>query len=77
MSLQFITTPLLLLMLLLATGINVSSIVPILFMDIVMVVTGLLGALTHSAYKWGYFAFGFAALIYVWCENKLHCLYFE
>jgi bacteriorhodopsin len=61
----FITTPLLLLLLLLATGLNVASIVPILFMDLVWVVSLLLGALTHSAFKWGYYAFAVAALFFI------------
>ncbi len=29
-------------------------------------VTGLVGALVASSYKWGYFAFGTAALFYIW-----------
>lgn len=62
----FITTPALLLMLLLATGLNLSSILMIIFFDLVMVVMGLIGALTHSSYKWGYYAFGLAALVYIW-----------
>ncbi|GJJ10397.1 hypothetical protein Clacol_004623 [Clathrus columnatus] len=61
-AIWFITTPALLLMLLLATGLNISSILMVIFFDIVMVVVGLLGALTHSAFKWGYYAFGIAAL---------------
>jgi bacteriorhodopsin len=35
-------------------------------MDLVMIITGLLGALTPSRYKWGFFTFGCAALIYIW-----------
>lgn len=52
-------------MLLLATGLNISSILMIIFFDLVMVVTGLVGALTHSSFKWGYYAFGLAALVYI------------
>lgn len=33
-----------------------------IFLDIVMVVTGLVGALTSSTYKWGYFVFATVAL---------------
>ncbi|KAF8513178.1 heat shock protein 30 [Hysterangium stoloniferum] len=62
----FITTPLLLLMLLLATGLNVASLLLIIFMDMVMVVMLLVGALTHSAYKWGFYAFALAALVFIW-----------
>lgn len=31
-----------------------------------MIVTGLVGGLVVSSYKWGFFAFGCAALIYIW-----------
>lgn len=62
----FITFPLLLLELLLATGLSLSDIMTTLFMAIVMVVTGLVGALVHSDYKWGYYVFGIAALFYIW-----------
>ena len=34
-------------------------------MDEVMVCTGLVGALTRSSYKWGYFAFGTVAFLFV------------
>ena len=37
-----------------------------LFLSIVVVVTGLVGALVHSTYKWGYYTFGVVALIYLW-----------
>ena len=37
-----------------------------LFMGIVLVITGLVGALVHSDYKWGYYTFGCSALLYVW-----------
>ena len=36
------------------------------FFDLVMIVTGLIGALTGSRYKWGLFSFGCAALLYIW-----------
>lgn len=71
---QFITTPALLLMLLLATGLNLSSILMIIFFDLVMVVAGLVGALTHSAYKWGYYAFGLAALVYIWYVTNIQII---
>jgi bacteriorhodopsin len=35
-------------------------------MDLVMIITGLLGALTPTRYKWGFFTFGCVALIYIW-----------
>lgn len=61
-----ITLPLILLELLLATGLSLSDVMTTLFMGIVVVVTGLVGALVPSTYKWGYFTFGAAALFYIW-----------
>ncbi|KAK4703985.1 hypothetical protein P7C70_g2229, partial [Phenoliferia sp. Uapishka_3] len=46
-----ITTPLLLLELLLTTGLPLSEIFTVLFFDEVMIVTGLIGALVYSQYK--------------------------
>ena len=60
------TSALLLLELLLATGLSLSDIMTTLFMGIVVVVCGLVGALVHSSYKWGYFVMGVVALFYVW-----------
>jgi len=62
----FINFPLLLLEVLLATGLSLSDIMTTLFMSVVLVVSGLVGALVHSTYKWGYYTFGCAALLYVW-----------
>ena len=62
----FITFPLLLLELLLATGLSLSDIMTTLFMGIVLVIMGLIGSLVHSTYKWGYYVFGVAALFYIW-----------
>ncbi|OBZ69628.1 hypothetical protein A0H81_10207 [Grifola frondosa] len=62
----FINFPLLLLELLLATGVSLSDIMTTLFMAVVLVITGLVGALVPSTYKWGFFTFGVAALFYVW-----------
>ena len=39
-----------------------------LFMGIVLVICGLVGALVHSDYKWGYYTFGCSALLYVWYD---------
>lgn len=50
-----LTTTLLLLSLLLLTGLPLSVIFITLFFNILMIVCGLLGALTRSRYKWGYF----------------------
>ncbi|GAC98235.1 hypothetical protein PHSY_005824 [Pseudozyma hubeiensis SY62] len=60
-----LTTTLLLLSLLLITGLPLSIIFVTLFFNVLMVVCGLLGALTRTRYKWGYFVFACAALGYV------------
>ncbi|TFK92409.1 family A G protein-coupled receptor-like protein [Polyporus arcularius HHB13444] len=62
----FITLPLLLLELLLATGLSISDIFTTLFMAWVFVICGLVGALVATVYKWGYFVFGVMALLYIW-----------
>jgi len=61
----FITTPLLLSELLLTSGMPTNLILSTVFADIVMIVTGLVGALTVSSYKWGYFVFGCVAMFWV------------
>jgi len=61
-----ITTPALLLELCLASGLPLSDIVTLIFFDLVMIVTGLVGGLVKSSYKWGYYAFGCVALFYIW-----------
>jgi len=71
-----ITTPLLLTDLLLTAAIPVPTILFVVLADEVMIVTGLVGALISSSYKWGFFAFGCAALVYityhlVW-EARIH-----
>ncbi|KZT05427.1 heat shock protein 30 [Laetiporus sulphureus 93-53] len=62
----FINFPLLLLACLLTTGLPLSDVLTTLFMSIVVVITGLVGALVHSTYKWGYYTFGVSALFYIW-----------
>jgi len=61
----FVTTPLLLLDLLLTAGVPWPTILVTILMDEVMVVTGLIGALTSTSYKWGYWTFGMIAFFYV------------
>ncbi|KAF2839142.1 family A G protein-coupled receptor-like protein [Patellaria atrata CBS 101060] len=61
----FITTPLLLSNLLLTAAMPWPTILWVLLVDEVMIVCGLVGALTRTRYKWGYFAFGCAALMYI------------
>lgn len=53
-----ITTPLLLMDLLLTAGMPWPTLIWVVLVDWVMIVTGLVGALVVSSYKWGYFAFG-------------------
>ncbi|GAA6005399.1 hypothetical protein JCM10207_002968 [Rhodosporidiobolus poonsookiae] len=60
------TTPLLLLELVLGTGLPLSQIFIVVFFDLVMIVTGLIGALVASRYKWGFFTLGCAALFVIW-----------
>ncbi|KAI0785707.1 heat shock protein 30 [Abortiporus biennis] len=62
----FITFPLILLELLLVTGLSLSDIFTTIFMALVLVVSGLVGALVHSTYKWGFYVFGLASLFYIW-----------
>ncbi|MCJ1261909.1 ion channel activity [Lobaria immixta] len=60
-----ITTPLLLLDLLLTAGLPWPTILYTILIDEVMIITGLVGALVQSSYKWGYFTFGFVAFLWV------------
>lgn len=61
----FVTTPLLLADLLLTCGLPGPTIMYVILMDEIMVVTGLVGALVKSSYKWGFFAFGSVAFLFV------------
>jgi bacteriorhodopsin len=54
----FITTPLLLLDLLLTAGMPWPTILWVILVDEIMIVTGLIGALVVSRYKFAYFAIG-------------------
>lgn len=72
----FVTTPLLLTDLLLTAAMPAPTILFVILADWVMIVTGLVGALVSTSYKWGFFAFGCAALVYiiyqlVW-ESRVH-----
>lgn len=62
----FITFPLLLLLVLFATGLSLSDILTTCFFAWVVVVCGLCGALTATSYKWGFFVLGVLALFYIW-----------
>jgi bacteriorhodopsin len=48
--------------LLLTAGVPWPTILWTVFLDEVMIVTGLVGALVSTSYKWGYFALGCAAM---------------
>lgn len=61
----FITTPLLLLDLLLTAGMPWPTILWTILVDEIMIVTGLVGALIVSRYKFAYFTFGCIALFYI------------
>ncbi|KAK5465323.1 hypothetical protein LTS15_001886 [Exophiala xenobiotica] len=61
----FITTPLLLADLLLTCGLPTPTILYVILANEVMVVTGLVGALVKSSYKWGFFTFGTVAFLFV------------
>nr|POF05465.1 hypothetical protein CFP56_69491 [Quercus suber] len=61
----FITTPLLLMDLLLTAALPWPTVLFVILIDEVMIVTGLVGALVQSSYKWGYFVFGCVALFYI------------
>lgn len=52
---QVITTPLLLLELVLATALPLSEIVTLVFFQIALIVARLLGSIVTSSYKWGYY----------------------
>ncbi|KAF2969226.1 hypothetical protein GQX73_g4336 [Xylaria multiplex] len=60
-----ITTPLLLLELLLTAGVPTPTILATLLADVLMIVCGLIGALTQTRYKWGFWTFGMAALFFI------------
>ncbi|ETN45976.1 uncharacterized protein HMPREF1541_00158 [Cyphellophora europaea CBS 101466] len=61
----FVTTPLLLADLLLTCGLPGPTILYVILMNEIMIVTGLVGALVKSSYKWGFYTFGCAAFLFV------------
>lgn len=61
-----ITTPLILVILSLIIGLPGIEVVKLVFADLVMVFTGLFGALlSDSKYRWGWFVFGCVAELYL------------
>ena len=61
----FINAPLILLSVFFITGLPLSDLFLTIFMIIVTVVSGLVGALTPTSYKWGFYTFGVLTLLYV------------
>jgi len=61
----FVTTPLLLMDILLTAGLPWPTVLYTILVDEIMVVTGLVGALISSSYKWGYFVFAMFALFFI------------
>ncbi|CZT14318.1 related to HSP30 heat shock protein Yro1p [Ramularia collo-cygni] len=61
----FINTPLILSILLLPTSLPAPKFLFTLFLNQTMIIMGLVGAVTSTKYKWGFFGFGCAALFYV------------
>ena len=72
----FINFPLLLILILYTTGMALSDIMTTAFFAWVVVVTGLVGALTPSTYRWGYFVMGVAALFYIWYVSSWNLILF-
>ena len=62
---RFVTSPLLLLTLLLTSAMPWPTIIWTVFWDWVVVICGLCGALTRTRWKWGWYAFGCCALLYI------------
>jgi bacteriorhodopsin len=58
----FITTPLLLTDLLLTAGMPWPTLLWVIVVDEIMIITGLIGALLETRYKWAYFVFGMSLL---------------
>jgi len=61
----FINAPLILLALMGLTGMLVSEMLTTMFFAWSLVIMGLVGALTRSSYKWGFYAFGVFSLLYL------------
>lgn len=61
----FINAPLLLLSVFLGVGFPLGATFSTLFLADAAVVSGLVGALVHSTYKWGYYVFAVFSLFYV------------
>ncbi|GAA6057806.1 hypothetical protein NBRC10513_001144 [Rhodotorula toruloides] len=60
-----ITWPLLVLLVLLATGFNLSRIFIVLFFTLFSIISALIGTLIRTRYRWMYYVFAVSALFYV------------
>ncbi|KAK9834321.1 hypothetical protein WJX81_006955 [Elliptochloris bilobata] len=61
----FITTPMLLLDLLLLSSVPVGTVLWVIVADIFMIVLGLMGALSNYGYRWGWFGIGCLFQIFI------------
>lgn len=62
LSRRFVTAPLILLLITLTAALPWHTVMVTLILGITMVVTALAGALTRTAYKWGFYVFSLVAL---------------
>ncbi|BGP27894.1 hypothetical protein Rt10032_c14g5237 [Rhodotorula toruloides] len=60
-----VTWPLLVLLVLLATGFNLSRIFVVLFFALFSIIAALVGTLVRSRYRWMYYVFAVSSLFYV------------
>ena len=60
-----VTTPLLLLELLLATNMPSTEILFAIMLDLFMVIGGLIGSVTATSYKWGWFTGATVAMLFI------------
>lgn len=67
-----VTTPLLLVDLLVTAGVPWPTVIVTILADEIMIVCGLVGALTRTRYKWGYWTFGMLAFFYVVYSLLVH-----
>jgi len=61
-----LATPLLLLLIFLGGPVTLGETFALVFFDVAFFVSLLLGALTASSFKWGFFVFGLWALFHLW-----------
>ena len=69
---RFITTPLLLLYILLTAGLPWPTIIWVIFLDWIMIITGLVGALVRTRYKFGEHPLTHPSLLYFQPKTDIH-----